>query len=632
MPHRSVAGSRATPDAGEARIPVRFALRGKILLFTVLPVVTLVGATAWMVNRNVSEQLDHGIRDDLLRSSAVLESMMGSESRQLTIQGRVIARDPQFLSAYQLFDSRSLHSDLRAQTRIGAMARGFNSTTACDVFEIVDAQGRLVTSVGKRALEPRLRRRFAQPAMAGSVKASVVSLNGIQHLVSATPVLAGSRVVGVLLLGSRIGVDLAQQLRAFTRSEVTFFSGLVQTVSTLPHPEDRQALSEALSSVERTSGLTITPHQVLEVRTPHDVYLTLARHLPHTPREARQVYVMQRSLATETELLRKMQAGLVQLGLLAVLAAVIAGFVVAERILAPVRRLVRGAEEMEVGNYDYPLDHTSRDEIGYLAARFDEMRRQQRVYVSSLEEAARVKSEFITVASHELRTPISVIQGYEQLMMDGQLGPITLEQRAALDSISRSVSHLTRIAEDATRMAQIQGERMTLSRELHAVAGLIEEAVQIACAEAPTRRLRISANVEPDMGVACVDGQRLVHAIANLVRNGIRFTPDGGEVEVTGRRDGEFVEIVVRDSGVGIPREKQAYVFGRAHLLRDWRHHHSSGTLEFNSAGLGLGLSIALGIVEAHGGTVALDSEPGRGSTFTLRVPTDAAPRLEIAA
>jgi signal transduction histidine kinase len=199
-----------------------------------------------------------------------------------------------------------------------------------------------------------------------------------------------------------------------------------------------------------------------------------------------------------------------------------------------------------------------------------------------------------------------------------------MEQRAALESIARSVTDLTRIAENATRMAQIQGERLVLSRETHDVASLIEQAVQTACAEAPTRRLRISASVEPDSGVARVDGPRLVHAVANLVRNGIRFTPDGGEVSVSARRDDEWIEIVVSDTGVGIPREKQAHVFGRAHMIRDWRHHHSSGTLEFNSAGLGLGLPIANGIVRAHGGTIVLESEPGRGSTFTILIPVEA--------
>jgi signal transduction histidine kinase len=608
---------------------MRLALRGKIVLFTVLPVAALVIGALWMVNRTISDQVEHGIRDNLLRSSAVLENKLSSESRQLSIHARVIARDPHFLSVFML---PNLHGSAAAQARVASAARSFNAITSSEVFEILDPEGRIVASVGPRVLDPRVRRRLARAALTGSVGASLESLQDAQYQVVATPVMRGSAVVGILLLGSRIGVTLAQQLRAFTRSEVTFFSGQVQTVSTLSRSEDRDALSRTISAVERASGLTTKPNEVLEVRTAEDVYLTLARPLPLTAPAERQIYVMQRPLSQETEFLRTMQAGLVQLGALALLVALLAGFLVAERILAPVRRLVRGAEEMEVGNFDFPLDVTSHDEIGYLAERFDEMRRQQRAYIASLEDAARVKTEFITVASHELRTPISVVQGYEQLMMDGQLGPITLEQRAALESIARSVLDLTRIAENATRMAQITGERLVLAREMQEVSPLIEEAVQTACAEAPTRRLRISASVEPDIGQACVDGPRMVHAIANLLRNGIRFTPDGGEITVTARRDGDWIEVVVRDTGVGIAREKQAYVFGRAHMMRDWRHHHSSGTLEFNSAGLGLGLSVALGIVEAHGGTMILESEPGHGSSFTARIPLDAAPRLEMAA
>ncbi|HEY2956327.1 MAG TPA: ATP-binding protein [Candidatus Eisenbacteria bacterium] len=608
---------------------VRFALRGKIVLFTVLPLVTLVLGALWMVNRSVSAQLHRVIHDNLLRSSAMLESMLDSQSRELAIQGRVIARDPHFLS---MFDIRDAYGNPKKRARVAEMAKGFTTITGSDVFEVLDEQGRLLASAGKRKLDARVRRKLAAPALASRGQTIVLGQQGMQYQAAATPVLVEGEVAGVLLLGTRIDDTLAQQLQEFTRSEVTFFSGPVQTVSTLEHVEDRNALSEAIARVELSDKAPEGPNEVIEVRTPLDVYLTIVGALPRTPPESRQLYVMQRSMATETEFLRKMQAGLMELGVVGVIVALLAGLLIAARIVAPVKRLVRGAEEMEVGNYDYPLAIKSRDEIGYLAARFEEMRRQQRAYVATLQEAARMKSEFIAVASHELRTPISIVNGYEQLMRDGQLGPITNEQRAALESIARSVGDLTRIAENATRMAQIQDDRLVLIREMHDASGLVEEAVRIAFTEAPTRRLRISASVEPGLGEVYVDGPRVVHVIANLVRNAIRFTPDGGAVSVMARRDEDTIEIVVRDTGVGIPREKQPYLFGRAHLLRDWRHHHSSGTLEFNSAGLGLGLSIALGIVEAHGGTILLDSEPGRGSTFTVRIPLEAVPRMGAAA
>jgi two-component system sensor histidine kinase BaeS len=130
-----------------------------------------------------------------------------------------------------------------------------------------------------------------------------------------------------------------------------------------------------------------------------------------------------------------------------------------------------------------------------------------------------------------------------------------------------------------------------------------------------------------------VDADQLAQAITQLVANGIRFTPDGGAVTVRARRAPHTDEIVVvvEDTGVGIAADRQARVFERTATLGDSLHHHSSSGLDFNSAGLGLGLSSALGIVEAHGGTITLSSELGRGSRFELRIPARARP-MEAAA
>ena len=126
-----------------------------------------------------------------------------------------------------------------------------------------------------------------------------------------------------------------------------------------------------------------------------------------------------------------------------------------------------------------------------------------------------------------------------------------------------------------------------------------------------------------------MDRSRLVEALTNLISNGIRFTPDAGCVVVRVRREGPMLAIEVRDNGVGIAPDRQADLFERPTMARASRHHHSSRKLEFNSAGLGLGLPIARGIVEAHGGRITFESTPGQGSTFTLRVP--AAPTHSLA-
>jgi signal transduction histidine kinase len=347
------------------------------------------------------------------------------------------------------------------------------------------------------------------------------------------------------------------------------------------------------------------------------------REIPQSTGADRQLYIMQRSLDTETAFLRKSQTGLLLLGLAALLASLLAGYVISERITSPVQRLVRGAEEMERGNYDYPLGERSHDEVGYLAQTFHQMRRKQRAYVASLQEVTRLKSEFISVASHELRTPITIIKGFQEMMSQQALGPVSPQQLKALDAMGHSIGTLSRIAEDATRMAQIEGERLALDITPQDVEAVVRRAVAAATAAAPQRQVRVVTTLEPRLGQLLLDGPRIEIALANLISNGVRFTPDGGRVDVRANIEAAELVLSVSDTGVGIPEDRQRTVFDVSMKTGDSLHHHSSSSLEFNSAGLGLGLSIARGIVHAHGGAIHLDSRVGEGSTFVIRIPAE---------
>ena len=170
-------------------------------------------------------------------------------------------------------------------------------------------------------------------------------------------------------------------------------------------------------------------------------------------------------------------------------------------------------------------------------------------------------------------------------------------------------------------MAEIEGGRPSLTRARHEVAKLLETALSIGIAGAHERQVEIACEVEPSLGSVSVDGHRMAQAVADLIRNGIRFTPDGGHVRAIAQRDQDELVIEVRDNGIGIPQDKQRDLFNRPFMLHDSLNHHSSSTLEFNSAGLGLGLPIARGIIEAHGGKLLVESRPGEGSTFTIRLP-----------
>ena len=608
---------------------MRISLRTRILLLTVLPIVTLVFATLATVNRSITHQVQQGIQDDLRRASAVAENVLEARAHALAVAGEVIARDPKFFSVLTI---PNVENDKQLRSTVAGVARDFNLLVQTDLFEVMDARGHLLASAGREASDEGGRAPLVAKVLAGRPTTGILTSPMAHYQAQAIPVAVGGQMVGILLLGARIDDRLAGELKDLTRSDVTFISEAVTTGTTLETDGDGAATLAAVARLGTGTDRSLVHGTVFEIKAPGHVAVTLAHELPGSEAGQRQLYVIQRSLDAETAFLRTMQTGLVALGGLALLLAIAAGAFIAQRIISPVRRVVRGAEEMERGNYEFPLEVAGDDEIAYLARRFEDMRGTQREFVARLRELARVKSEFIAVASHELRTPISVIGGFQELMAEESLGPITAEQREGLKAIRHGVQTLTRIAEDATRMAQVEDERLVLSCVEQELRPLLEEAVRTAVADGPGRRVAVSVEAGDDLGAASVDGQRLVQAVGNLVRNGIRFTPDGGRVEVHARCDEHVLEIAVSDTGVGIPRERQGHVFERGSIVRGSRHHHSSTTLEFNSAGLGLGLSIAGGIVRAHGGTIALESEVGRGSTFTIMIPCKREPALLAAA
>lgn len=594
-------------------------LRWRILLFTAVPMMVLTLATVWIVHGTVSRRVHVQVEEDLRRAAAVFEDMLGERAEQLGVTSGVIVRDPRFFSVLTLPGS---HTDPVYRNTVAGVARDFNTITHADVFEVIDVDGRVVASAGAHRAPEAARSRLVRAAADGHQAHGVITAGKRHFQATATPVIAGGRIAGVLVVGAGIGQELAEKLRDLTRSDVSFVAAGAMSGSTLARSSDQTALLELLAAPRDASA------EMSEMATADGQYLTLSRPLPGSRPVDRQSYAIQRSLQAETAFLRQIQASLAQLGFLAILIAIIAGLLISERITQPLQRIVRAAEEIERGNYDHPVSAagtSQADEIGYLARRFDAMRQHERAYVHSLQEVARLKSEFIAVCSHELRTPISIIRGFQELLVHEVMGPLSEEQKRAVRAIGEGTIKLEEIADNATHMAQIEGERLVLALDDHDVSDLVKTAVRTATDEARGRRVNLTLEIERDIPLLRVDGARLTEALANLVRNALRFTPDGGRVEVRTRWLAPWLDIEVVDDGVGIEPERQAQIFERGFVVRDSRHHHSSTTLEFNSAGLGLGLAIARGIVEAHGGTIAVDSEPGHGSRFVVRLRPDLA-------
>jgi signal transduction histidine kinase len=598
---------------------MRLGLRWRTILLTALTPATLALAVLFTVDRNVRNHVDaSSIHESLGHSAAVFESMLKTRSRALAGGAQIIARDPRFFSLLMLGQDQR---DYRFLGTVRGMAQDFNRITQTDLFEVMDRHGHMLASVGSASSSREARDDMVRTALRGQPVEGVLVEKEAHFQVALTPVYADHRVVGVLMLGAGIGSALANELRTEMLCEVTFLTGEHVTGTTLSDTMETGALIRELRERHLRDDAMLSRLGVMQVRTSGTVFLTLVRHLPGAEPATNQYYVIQRSFDPETSFLQIMRQDMIALAAVALILALLTGLAFSEQILRPIQRLVKGAQEMEKGNYDHPIEIHRGDELGYLAERFREMRRRERATLDSLEQAARLKSQFLSIASHELRTPVSVLVGYRDLLAGGSLGPVTPQQTDALETMRVQLARLGGMADEAARFARLRGERLTLDTQPWDLEPIAGAAVAAARTAGSRRTVAITLECEPGLPQIEVDALALEQGIFQLITNGIRFTPDGGRVTVRVARASAGVVIEVRDTGVGIEPERLESLLTRGAATHEVNHHRTATSLEFNSTGLGLGLGIARAVVEAHGGELSATSRPGEGSTFVIALP-----------
>lgn len=252
----------------------------------------------------------------------------------------------------------------------------------------------------------------------------------------------------------------------------------------------------------------------------------------------------------------------------------------------------------------------------YLEQRVAERTAELERRSQELAEANRLKSEFLATMSHELRTPMNGIIGYSQVLLDGLDGPLNPEQREDLQHIAASADRLLALINDILDLSKIEAGRVVLQREKTDLAAAVAEVMATVAPLAAQKGLRI----DTELGAVpplYADPQRLRQILLNLVSNAVKFT-DQGEIRVTAGPTPDGVAIAVADTGIGIPKEAQGYIFDEFRQV--------DGSASRRHGGTGLGLSITRRLVEMHGGSITVESEPGLGSTFTFTVPIYAIP------
>jgi PAS domain S-box-containing protein len=229
-----------------------------------------------------------------------------------------------------------------------------------------------------------------------------------------------------------------------------------------------------------------------------------------------------------------------------------------------------------------------------------------------VEKASRLKSEFLASVSHELRTPLHSITGFADLMAEQVAGRLTDKQCHYVERISRSARHLLSLINDLLDLSRIEAGRLDLRQEYFPAMNALVEVLETIKPLAAAKNIAIEHSVAADLALVA-DRTRFQQMLFNLLSNAVKFTPEGGRIEIRATSSEQSVEISVIDNGIGIPREEQEAIFGEFYQSGET----TSGVRE----GTGLGLAITRRLVESHGGKVWVESEPGRGSCFTLRLP-----------
>jgi PAS domain S-box-containing protein len=274
----------------------------------------------------------------------------------------------------------------------------------------------------------------------------------------------------------------------------------------------------------------------------------------------------------------------------------------------------------------YDDDGSRRCWQGFMIDITDRKRAEEELLAAkeAAEEASRLKTAFLSMATHELRTPLTIISGYVELLAESATNHLTSDEREFLEVTQSSTKHLAALVNDLLDFARIEAGRLDIAMRPLDVAEVMERVRLMVAPHAESKGLELSIAVAPGLPPIVADDNRIVQVLFNLIGNAIKFTNEGS-VRVQARPRDAGVEIAVADTGIGIAPEALPQIF-------DEFHQAESGTTR-RFGGTGLGLAIVKRLVEMHGGTIAVESEVGAGSCFTLwfpRAEPDVVPEVKL--
>jgi signal transduction histidine kinase len=289
------------------------------------------------------------------------------------------------------------------------------------------------------------------------------------------------------------------------------------------------------------------------------------------------------------------------------------------QLVIPIRR-----EARVIGLLMLESETDSRVDLGFLSRLSDHAAiaiSNAQLY-GEVERANLAKTEFVSFVAHELKSPMTSIKGYTELVAAGAVGEVNEMQANFLRTINSNVDRMSTLVSDLNDDSKIEAGRLRLDYKATALAGVLDEVIEAASRQVADKRHRLDVQFPPDLPAVWADSTRVSQVLTNLISNANKYTPEGGLIEVGAAAAANqwdsggaarVVHIWVKDSGIGIGLEDQEKIFQKFFRSEDNRVRESSGS--------GLGLNITKSLVEMQGGRIWFESELGRGATFHFTVP-----------
>ena len=586
-------------------------IRGRLLalaLGAVVPLVLLGFAVLWVVWGAEEQQLDESLEQQAELAAVVFDRWLDAQRQPLI----TIASYP----AGHLRDAAALEADLRAVT---------NRRPHWIDVRVLDASGSVMATFpsGAESLPAGVAGKLMAEAHGGgaAVETDWTLDEGGYALIVAAPIEGGG--ASIARIGGEALEDLFRGINLPERALVTLLDSHRRVIYRSRTPESALGLdlSDAgvLSALENRSTAVVTVTSAIDG-------IERVYGLAHAGRTGYVTMVGLPSAILYAPVKRQLTTYAL-ISLAVVFGTLTAALLMARSIARPVRLLGFAAQQFGEGDFSARAPDEGSDEISRLGASFNAMVERLEKRETRVAELDRLKSDFVSSVSHELRTPLTTIKALTRLLMRDGLNES--KRREYLDTISVECDRQIDLVLNLLDLSRLEGGVFRITHERVDVAEVVSSCVKSETRAAEKRGHELGIEGSIEVPPVCADPKALRRVLSNIIENAIKYTADGGRIRLSARAEGGEVLISVTDNGRGIPAEDMPVLFDKFHRGRPATHsevmRNATTGAEFledaDVSGVGLGLYLGRNVMEQMGGRIDVDSQVGRGSTFTLHLP-----------